>query len=124
MRIRSVAAFGGGTAHFPQTHAQKLLARIVAEGSLQARASYGFWPACSEGSDIVLFTDESRGHELCRLPMLRQQSGAGPYRCLADFVAPVPTRNLAGRSSRIPVVELPWTCERTARFPFPFPVGC
>jgi 5-methyltetrahydrofolate--homocysteine methyltransferase len=68
--------------------AQKLLARIVKEGSLTARAAYGFWPACSEDSDIVLFSDESRTRELCRFPMLRQQSGAGPYHCLADFVAP------------------------------------
>jgi Methionine synthase I, cobalamin-binding domain len=68
--------------------AQKLLAQIVNEGSLTARAAYGLWPACSEGSDIVLFSDESRARELCRFPMLRQQSGAGPYYCLADFVAP------------------------------------
>jgi 5-methyltetrahydrofolate--homocysteine methyltransferase len=67
---------------------QNLLARIVAEGSLKARASYGFWPANSHDSDIVLYTDESRSHELCRLPMLRQQSGTAPYRCLTDFVAP------------------------------------
>jgi 5-methyltetrahydrofolate--homocysteine methyltransferase len=49
---------------------------------------YGFWPAASEGNDIVLFTDESRGHELLRFPMLRQQGNEAPYRCLADFVAP------------------------------------
>jgi 5-methyltetrahydrofolate--homocysteine methyltransferase len=67
---------------------QQLLARIVAEGSLKARASYGFWPANSQDSDIVLYTDQSRSQELCRLPMLRQQSGTAPYRCLADFVAP------------------------------------
>jgi len=68
--------------------AQKMLAQIVADKSLTARAAYGFWPACSEGSDIVLFSDESRTRELCRFPMLRQQTGAGPYHCLADFVAP------------------------------------
>jgi 5-methyltetrahydrofolate--homocysteine methyltransferase len=72
-------------------NAQKLLARIVAEGSLKAKASYGFWAATSQDSDIVLFTDESRSRELCRLPMLRQQSGNGPYRSLADFVAPSST---------------------------------
>jgi 5-methyltetrahydrofolate--homocysteine methyltransferase len=68
--------------------AQKLLAQIVSEGSLTASAAYGLWPACSEGSDIVLFSDEGRTRELCRFPMLRQQSGSGPYHCLADFVAP------------------------------------
>ena len=69
--------------------AQKLLAQIVEDASLTASAAYGFWPACSEGNDIVLFSDESRTREIGRFPMLRQQSGAGPYRCLADFVAPV-----------------------------------
>ncbi len=68
--------------------AQKLLAQIVEEKTLTASAAYGLWPACSEGSDIVLFSDESRTHELCRFPMLRQQAGSGPYHCLADFVAP------------------------------------
>jgi 5-methyltetrahydrofolate--homocysteine methyltransferase len=68
--------------------AQKLLAQIVEEKSLTACAAYGFWPACSEDSTIVLFSDESRTRELCRFPMLRQQSGSGPYYCLADFVAP------------------------------------
>jgi 5-methyltetrahydrofolate--homocysteine methyltransferase len=68
--------------------AQKLLAQIVEEKSLTARAAYGVWPACSQDSDIVLFSDEGRTCELCRFPMLRQQAGAGPYHCLADFVAP------------------------------------
>jgi len=49
---------------------------------------YGFWPAASEGNDIVLFTDEGRSRELVRFPMLRQQGGEAPFRCLADFVAP------------------------------------
>ena len=71
--------------------AQQLLARIVAEGSLTARAAYGFWPACSQDGDIVLFSDESRARELTRFPMLRQQAGSGPYHCLADFVAPAST---------------------------------
>ena len=66
----------------------KLLARIVEGKSLAANAAYGLWPACSEGNDIVLFSDERRTRELCRFPMLRQQAGSGPYYCLADFVAP------------------------------------
>ena len=50
-----------------------------------------FWPAWSEGDDIVLFEDEARKRELTRFPMLRQQgqSPSGiPNRSLADFVAP------------------------------------
>jgi 5-methyltetrahydrofolate--homocysteine methyltransferase len=64
-----------------------LLDEIIANDSFEARGAYGFWPAHSEGDDILLDVD---GREL-RLPMLRQQTAkpAGrANRCLADFVAP------------------------------------
>jgi 5-methyltetrahydrofolate--homocysteine methyltransferase len=70
---------------------QALLGRLLAERSLRASAVYGFWPAASEGDDLVLFTDPSRSAELLRFPMLRGQSSRGaedPCPCLADFVAP------------------------------------
>jgi 5-methyltetrahydrofolate--homocysteine methyltransferase len=63
--------------------ANDLLREIVAGESLQARGVYGFWPAHSEGDDIVV-----NGH---RLPMLRQQTvkpDGRANRCLADYVAP------------------------------------
>jgi 5-methyltetrahydrofolate--homocysteine methyltransferase len=65
-------------------HANALLDRIVEEGSLTARAVYGFWPARAEGDDVVL-------GDGVRFPMLRQQADHGddrPNRSLADFVAP------------------------------------
>jgi 5-methyltetrahydrofolate--homocysteine methyltransferase len=64
--------------------ANALLDEIIAAGSLEARGVYGFWPAHTEGDDIVV------GDGL-RLPMLRQQTAkpAGrANRCLADYVAP------------------------------------
>jgi 5-methyltetrahydrofolate--homocysteine methyltransferase len=72
-------------------HAQALLARIVESRLLRARGTYGFWPANSDGDDIVLFTDEHRTTELVRFNMLRQQEAlpsGQPNRSLADFVAP------------------------------------
>jgi 5-methyltetrahydrofolate--homocysteine methyltransferase len=72
-------------------HAQELLGRIVESRLLKARGSYGFWPASSDGDDIVLYTDETRTNELLRFNMLRQQEalpGGQPNRSLADFVAP------------------------------------
>ncbi len=67
--------------------ANELLDQIVADGLFQARGSYAFWPAHSEGDDIVV--DDAAG--AVRLPMLRQQTekpeGRG-NRCLADYVAP------------------------------------
>ncbi len=76
-----------------------LLDRIVAEGLLRPKGVYGFWPANREGDDLVLFADETRGEELCRFPMLRQQlvkQGESPYYCLADFVAPAGTPDWVG----------------------------
>jgi 5-methyltetrahydrofolate--homocysteine methyltransferase len=68
-----------------------LLDRILDEGSLRASAVYGFWPAASEGDDIVVY-DTAKSHELLRFNMLRQQHQTGrdaPCRSLADFVAPI-----------------------------------
>jgi 5-methyltetrahydrofolate--homocysteine methyltransferase len=66
--------------------AQRLLDRIVAERLLTARGVYGFWPASSDGDDIVVHDDNET-----RFCFLRQQSDYGDSRanrCLADYVAP------------------------------------
>ena len=63
--------------------ANTLLDEIIKEGTLEARGGYGFWPARSEGDDIVAGS--------VRLPMLRQQTvkpDGRPNRCLADYIAP------------------------------------
>ena len=67
--------------------ANALLDQIIAAGHFRARGGYGFWPAHSDGDDILL----GLGDGTLRLPMLRQQTAkpAGrPNRCLADYVAP------------------------------------
>jgi 5-methyltetrahydrofolate--homocysteine methyltransferase len=77
-------------------HAKTLLDRIVRERLLTARGVYGFWPANSQGDDIVLYDPRLQAsgsglQELLRFNMLRQQEETGdgrPYRSLADFVAP------------------------------------
>jgi 5-methyltetrahydrofolate--homocysteine methyltransferase len=73
-------------------HAIALLTRIANEGLLTASAVYGFWPAAADADDIVLYEDESRGRELLRFNMLRQQElvpDRKPNLSLADYVAPV-----------------------------------
>lgn len=70
--------------------AQALLKRIVDEKLLTARGIYGFWPAASEGDDIVVTIPES--NTTVRFPMLRQQwerPGQSDFRSLADYIAPV-----------------------------------
>ncbi len=72
-------------------NATELLDRIIAEKLLRASAVHGYWPANSDGDDVILWEDESRTRERARFHMLRQQavkSGEQPYYCLADFLAP------------------------------------
>jgi 5-methyltetrahydrofolate--homocysteine methyltransferase len=66
--------------------AQAMLAKIVDEKWLTARATVGLWPVAREGDDVVVLNDERT-----RFPFLRQQvkKRAGrPNMCLADFIAP------------------------------------
>ncbi|RMG28327.1 MAG: methionine synthase, partial [Gammaproteobacteria bacterium] len=75
--------------------ARKMLARILREGWLRARAVIGLFPANQVGfDDIQLFTDDTRKIPLLRLHHLRQQTRrppGKPNQCLADFVAPLET---------------------------------
>ena len=80
-------------------NARSMLEQIVRDKSLQVRGTYGFWPAQSEGNDIVLFADETRHAEIARFPMLRQQQPkveGKPQQCLADLVAPAGTPDYVG----------------------------
>jgi 5-methyltetrahydrofolate--homocysteine methyltransferase len=71
--------------------AQALLKRIIDEKLLTAKGVYAFWPAASDGDDVIVYKDDSRRTELTRLSMLRQQEPIAdkrPNRSLADFIAP------------------------------------
>jgi 5-methyltetrahydrofolate--homocysteine methyltransferase len=73
-------------------NATQLLRRIIDERHIRAQAVYGFWPAHSDGDDLILYSDETRTCELQRFHMLRQQEvhdDSRPYLSLADFIAPV-----------------------------------
>ena len=69
-----------------------LLKKIIGGKRIRARGVMGFFPANSEGDDILLYEDETRQKVRARLHTLRQQAArtdGQPNRCLADFVAPV-----------------------------------
>ena len=71
--------------------ARELLGRIVSGRLFTANAVYGFFPANSDGDDLVIYEDEARTSERLRLPTLRQQwerDGQTSFRSLADYVAP------------------------------------
>ena len=72
-------------------NAQELLKEIVGKRLLKAKAVYGFYPANSDGDDIVVYADATRAKVLARLHTLRQQkdnSRGKPQLALADYVAP------------------------------------
>jgi 5-methyltetrahydrofolate--homocysteine methyltransferase len=72
-------------------NAQELLKEIIDKKLFTAHGVYGFFPANSEGDDIIVYEDVRRTKELARLHTLRQQKdnqGRTPQLALADFVAP------------------------------------
>ncbi|MDR2484802.1 MAG: methionine synthase [Treponema sp.] len=72
--------------------AQAMLDRICAEKLLTLRGVLGFFPALSEGDDVLLYAaDGDKENALARFCFLRSQrkkcaGGANP--CLADFILP------------------------------------
>ena len=69
-------------------NAQRMLEQWVAEGAVEARGTWGFWPAHSDGDDVIVQADggETRFH------MLRQQKQRPGEEqsnlSLADYIAP------------------------------------
>jgi len=79
----------GAAARELYNHASALLDRIVRDRLLTPRGVYGFWPAYTEGDDIVV--SDAEEHELLRFNMLRQQEtmpSGTPNLSLADYIAP------------------------------------
>ena len=72
--------------------AQRMLAQLVQEKWLRARAVIGFFPSNSVADDdLNVYTDDERSNVLLRLHHLRQQKSKPqdqPQSCLADYVAP------------------------------------
>jgi len=81
----------GAAARSLYADAREMLARIATENWFQARAVIGFFPANTEGDDIVVFADEARREPRAVLHTLRQQLIRREGRAnaaLADFIAP------------------------------------
>jgi 5-methyltetrahydrofolate--homocysteine methyltransferase len=71
--------------------AQAMLRKMTEENWVRASAVIGFWPANSEGDDILVFADEARSKPIAVLHTLRQQLARREGRAnvaLADFIAP------------------------------------
>jgi 5-methyltetrahydrofolate--homocysteine methyltransferase len=71
--------------------ANKILAQIIENNWLTARAVFGIFPANSIGDDIEVYADEKRRQPLSVFHTLRQQMQRSDERfnyALADFIAP------------------------------------
>jgi len=71
--------------------AQEMLATILREHWLTARAVVGFFPCNAVDEEIEVYSDTTRSRVLHRLHHLRQQKGkpdGQPHYALADFIAP------------------------------------
>ncbi len=80
--------------------AQKMLAKIVSEKWLTARAAFGFFPANAQGDDdIAVFGDKVRKFPIATLHTIRQQMAREnnrPNLALADFIAPAGVADYIG----------------------------
>ena len=76
--------------------AQKMLNRLKKNKIISPSAVIGFWPANSDGDDILIFKDNSRKKILKKLHFLRQQvsreNSKRPNFCLSDFVSPTSSK--------------------------------
>ena len=76
--------------------AQKMLERLKKNKIISPSSVIGFWPANSDGDDILIFKDNSRKKILKKLHFLRQQvsreNSKRPNFCLSDFVSPISSK--------------------------------
>ncbi|MEO8702734.1 MAG: methionine synthase, partial [Kofleriaceae bacterium] len=80
-----------------------LLDRIVGEKLLQARATYGFFPAGTTATDEIVTFHPGNGNELARFPMPRQLEDKDTCLSLADFIAPLAeARRFSDTASLVP----------------------
>ncbi len=59
------------------------LDRIKTEGLLEPAVVYGYFPANSDGNDLIVYDPEDQDHEIARFTFPRQRRGR--YLCLADY---------------------------------------
>lgn len=76
---------------------ERMLAQAMREKTLQPQAVYGYFPANSEGDDLIIwdpvhYVREGKLIESARLTFPRQDSGE--YLCLSDYFEPVDGRGI------------------------------
>ncbi|MGA0845996.1 MAG: vitamin B12 dependent-methionine synthase activation domain-containing protein, partial [Luteolibacter sp.] len=90
-KLKTKNAEGAVEASKLYQEAQGWIDRIITENRFEARGIYGFFPANSIADDIIVWSDDSRTDERCRLHTLRQQikkDSGKPNVALSDWIAP------------------------------------
>ncbi len=76
---------------------KKMIKNIINDNLTETSAVLGFWPANSDGDDVIIFEDDSRKKILKKFHFLRQQvnrkNSKRPNLCLSDYIAPIGTKN-------------------------------
>lgn len=85
--VEQLLASGDPKAVSLKTEVDQLLQEAMDEGIMQANMMYRFFPAQSEGNDIIVYDPGDKSTVLHRFSFPRQQ--VEPYLCLADFLKPV-----------------------------------
>jgi 5-methyltetrahydrofolate--homocysteine methyltransferase len=78
-----------------ESRLQSMQRDALKEGWLAPKAVYGYWPAQSEGDDLILYNPdqvENRLEEIARFHFPRQPKG--DRLCLADYFAPVSSKTI------------------------------
>jgi 5-methyltetrahydrofolate--homocysteine methyltransferase len=88
------------------------LAKAKAGGLIVPQVVYGYFPANSDGDDVVLWTDETRQAERARLSFPRQRKA--PFLCIADFFRPASSAEIDVAAFHIVTVG-PAVSEATAK---------
>jgi 5-methyltetrahydrofolate--homocysteine methyltransferase len=88
------------------------MAKAKADGLLVPQVVYGYFPANSDGNELVIWTDELRREEQVRFPFPRQ--GKAPFLCIADFFRPIDGDEVDYAAFHI-VTMGPAISERTAK---------
>ena len=66
---------------------ERLKEEARAEAFLRPQVVYGWWPAASDGDDVVVFDPEDHSSEIARFTFPRQ--GSRQRRCLSDYFAAI-----------------------------------
>ena len=85
--VEKLLAAGDGKALKLHEAVERMLERAAREELLRPQALYRFYPAHSDGDDLILFDPAGSGSELMRFSFPRQSGGE--RLCVADFIRPL-----------------------------------